>query len=158
MICGRQFGRHNANAANIRFGVVLSLVGACAVVLSFVLKEVAFAGGGFGYTWVNSWYDQAVVLPGNIVLYGTESPKYLLLTGAFLAFLGVVGTMGAKRESNARLQRKPVRKPRPIVAPMVQTNTVIQECPPQDCPIEALTAFEQEPAWMADRDAMPHVA
>lgn len=114
VICGAWRHDVRVEMANVRFGRFLSLLGLSFIAASFAIKGTAFSGGGFGYDWLNSWYDDAIALPGNMIVHGNEAPKYALATGFMLVFLGVVGSVGAKshRQSSAST---PIRAQSPSI-------------------------------------------
>ncbi len=132
-ICGEGYGGAKAaaaTAANIRFGTNLAVLGLLIVSGALYIKYTIGVGSGAGFQWIHSWYDTAVMFPGDIGVSGSEIPTYALIGGGFMLALGVLGVVAARSNKPAPVKKRKKKK-------LATTTAVSIESAPELTQVEA---------------------
>jgi len=110
VICGDDFESANLEAKRTRIGVKILTLGGAFFGASATIKGIAFSGGGFGYEWINSWYEDSVILPFNILVRGNEVPTFLMVYGTALSLIGIAAIVAARTtKAVSRMKVTPMR-------------------------------------------------
>ena len=104
VICGEHRTEISSARNRLRSGAALITTGIGLLAFAIFVRQTAFAGGGAAFTWVNSWFDDSVVLPGNILVRGADVPACLSVYAISSVAIGGILTTAD------RVQRLVVRR------------------------------------------------
>jgi hypothetical protein len=119
VLCGEHHTEISSTRNRLRSGAALITTGIGLLAFAFYVRETAFSGNGLGFSWINSWFDDSVILPGNILVRGSDVPSCLSVYAISSVAIGGVLT-GADRVQRLVVRRNAVaRKPKLKDKPLV---------------------------------------